>query len=218
MNPAIRHIEPHTLETLLLVGALVLIAVAKSSNESKFNSFIGLFLSYRFLKLYSKESSTVSDRFNLLLFLAQVVSFGLFFYCCLDYFDISIAYGPLMIIAFLMLFILFKTYLEKTIAAIFSISSFAESYQFHKLTYRNLLALIMLPFSAFYLYSELNDKFIISGGIIAFICLNILTLGLTLRNHQKSISRHVFYFILYLCALEIAPYLILIKFLFLDKA
>ncbi len=69
----------------------------------------------------------------------------------------------------------------------------------------------MLPLVALAMYAPFEKKTIIFLTVFTFVSLNFITLILTLKYHQKLIVNHLFYFILYLCALEIAPYLIMIK-------
>ncbi|TRZ46292.1 DUF4271 domain-containing protein [Robertkochia solimangrovi] len=218
MNEIVRNTELHTYETLLMMLGLIFITAAKLIDEHRFNSFMILFVNNRYFKIYKKEGNQTQSRFNLLLFATQMISYGLAIQLCIKYFDIALSQNILVIIAFLALFIVFKYYLEKIIAAIFDIPEFAEDFQFNKLTYHNLSALILIPFIAFFIYTDYFKNILIYTILGLFIFLNLISLILTLRNHQKLISKYLFYFILYLCALEIAPYLIVIRLFFTDKA
>ncbi len=218
MNETLRHIDFNTAETLLLFASVLSLTIAKFIDEQKFHSFIMLFVNYKYLKIFSKEPNQTTTPFNFFLFVPQLICFTLIVWICIDIFKLPIHINPYLILPFLFLFILFKFYLEKMIATIFDITSFVESFHFHKVTYRNLAALLLLPLISLLIYSNLNTKIMFYIILIVFISLNIISLALTLRNHQKLIGKYLFYFILYLCALEIAPYLILIKFYFIDKA
>nr|WP_207190442.1 DUF4271 domain-containing protein [Galbibacter mesophilus] len=201
----------------MLLASLVSLTAAKLVNEQKFNAFISLFVNYKYLKIYSKEPNQATSVFNFFLFLPQLIVFSLVVWITLEYFKLPHDIELYLILPFLFLFILFKFYLEKIIATIFDINGFAESFHFHKVTYRNLAAIILLPFISLFIYSNLSHKIIFYLLIFTFASLNLIAMILTLRNHQKLIGKYLFYFILYLCALEIAPYLIVIKFYFIDK-
>lgn len=214
MKEILRQVDFHNAETVLLVCCLLLLAITKTRDEQRFNSFIGLFVSYRYLKIYSKEQENIHNTFNITLFLSQLLSFTLLLNICIQHFQLSSKYPIWAVFGFLALFILFKYYLEKIIATIFDVPEFLESFQFHKLTYRNLIAVVLLPLISLYLYSIFSKNALLYIMLFLFIFLNITALFLTIRNHQNLIKRYFFYFILYLCALEIAPYLILFKTVF----
>ena len=197
--------------------ALACLTMAKFKNEQKFHSFLMLFVNYKYLKIYSKEPGQITSIFNLLLFIPQLITFSLVLWISLPYFDPAHEVNFYLILPFLILFILFKFYLEKLIATIFDINKFTESFHFHKVTYRNLSSLLLLPLISLFIYSNLSSKIALYAILLCFGLLNIIAFLLTLRNHQKLIQKYLFYFILYLCTLEIAPYLLLIKFYFGDK-
>jgi len=176
-----------------------------------------LFVNYKYLKIYSKEPGQTTSTFNLLLFIPQLITFSLLLWVALPYFDPQHQINFYLILPFLILFILFKFYLEKLIATIFDINRFTESFHFHKVTYRNLSSLLLLPLISLFIYSNLSSKIALYAILLSFCLLNVIAFILTLRNHQKLIQKHLFYFILYLCTLEIAPYLLLMKFYFVDK-
>ncbi|WP_417443305.1 DUF4271 domain-containing protein [Joostella sp.] len=218
MNEVLRHTNFHTTETILLFSALLSLSIAKLINEQKFQAFILLFVNYKYLKIYSKEPNQSTSVFNFFLFIPQLVCFSLIVWITIDYLKIPFTLNPMLILPFLFLFILFKFYVEKIIAAIFDIIPFVESFHFHKVTYRNLCSLILLPLISLFIYSDLRGNIMFFLIIAVFLSLNLISTVLILRNHQKLIGKYLFYFILYLCTLEIAPYLILIKFYFIDKA
>ncbi|THD69084.1 DUF4271 domain-containing protein [Robertkochia marina] len=218
MNEILRNTQLLTAETLLLFTGLLCITLAKVFDEQRFQSFLSIIFNYRYLKLYSKEKNQTQHWFNIVLFIPQLIIFSLIIREAAIYFNLAPGSNIYVIICFLFLFILFKYYVEKIISTIFEITEFTESFQFHKLTYRNYSAMILLPFVAYYIFSGLPQDILIIVITGLFILLNIMCLALTLINHQNSIARHLFYFILYLCALEIAPYLILTNLLILDKA
>ncbi|ETN93777.1 protein of unknown function [Zhouia amylolytica] len=211
MESILRHTTDLTIESFLLVGCLVLMTFAKATDEGRFPLFISIFYSEKYFKVYSKEKSHTHNWFNIFLLLVQVITLGFLCKISIDFFDLSIQANILTITAFILLVILFKYYLEKTIATVFNINSFAESYHFEKLSYLNLSCLLSLPFITLLIYSDLNKKILFFSTISLFILLNVISFVLILKNHQKIIRYNLFYFILYLCALEIAPILILVK-------
>jgi len=213
VEAVVRNASNLNLEALLLFGSLALITVSKLIDESRFQHFVFLFFSDKYIKLYSKDQNLTLSAFNILLFFVQVLCYGLLINYTIHFFNIEVEKNLLLIFTFLGIFILFKFYTEKIIATVFNITAFAEQLHFEKLSYRNLTALFLLPLITLLIYSPLNKKIVLFTTIILFAFLNFIGLLLTLKNHQKLIANKFIYFILYLCALEIAPYLIMAKLL-----
>ena len=110
-------------------------------------------------------------------------------------------------------FLTLKYVLEKIVSEVFNINEFMDKYLTFKLGDRNFCAFVILPLMAVAVYfTNYNNVFIsvILGGFIVFQIVLLLNFYLKKR---KLITRHLFYFILYLCTFEIAPYFILYKML-----
>ncbi|UGU18017.1 DUF4271 domain-containing protein [Sinomicrobium kalidii] len=213
-----REVDKHTIETILLVGCILLITFAKVTHEIRFTRFLGAFVSDKYLKLYGKEQEPNINKFNILLFIVQLIIFGMLMAYTLDYAGIIPKKASLLlVITGLGLFVLFKFYLEKLIATIFDLGYFLEQYNFHKLTYRNLAAIILLPLMAMLIYNPAAKKIVLFVTIGIFVLLNLIAWGRILKKHQKFLFKKLFYFILYLCALEIAPYLIIARVAFFSE-
>ena len=117
----------------------------------------------------------------------------------------------LKILFVVFVFIIVKTSIEKMIGAIFSIEKVINHYIYEKLSYRNFLSLLLIVTNLIFYFSvkpDLNTLLIFTS--ILFL-INILILFYTYKNYRSLIFSNFFYFLLYLCALEISPYLILYK-------
>ncbi|MBC9797433.1 DUF4271 domain-containing protein [Sinomicrobium weinanense] len=207
-----REVNTHTVETILLLGCIGLITFVKITHEIKFQRFLGAYVSDKYLKLYGKEQDPSINKFNTLLFVVQLIVFGMLLEYSLEYLDIvPDNINLLLVIVGLGLFVMFKFYLEKIVATIFDLSFFLDQYNFHKLTYRNLTAIVLLPLMALLIYNPMEKKIVLFITISIFLLLNFIAWGRILKKHQKFLFKKLFYFILYLCALEIAPYLIIAR-------
>ncbi len=194
--------------TVLFVFCLALIAVTRTVFEKRFADFSRLIISDKYIKVY-KDSGHLVSGFTTLLFFVQVISFAFFIQIALDHFD----YGSktdwilfVRIFTLLSVFILSKFLIDKIIAAAFKIDEVAEQYNLRKVSYRTYLGLILLPINIVLFYANNVSDLLIISFISAVLIINLLTYLLSLRNYQKFIGGKLFYFILYLCALEIAPY------------
>ncbi|WP_269685894.1 DUF4271 domain-containing protein [Flavobacterium lacustre] len=194
--------------TLLFVMSFLIIALTKSVFENRFGDFINLIFSDKYIKVY-KDSSHLKSGFTISLFFVQVVSLAFFIQISLSIFGYASKTDWLLyiqIITFLIFFILAKYLIEKIIATSFNIEDFMEHFNLQKVTYRTYIGLFILPINIILFYYDAVSKnipLIIIGLILA---INMLTYLISIKNYQNVIFGKLFYFILYLCALEIAPY------------
>ena len=194
--------------TLLFVLAFGIIAVIKSVYGNRFNDFINLFFSDKYSKVY-RDSSQLKSSFTISLFIVQVISFAFFIQISLSIFGYAsktdwILY--IQIITFLIFFILSKFLVEKIIATTFNIEEFMEQFNLQKITYRTYIGIIILPINILLFYYNAVSQNIPITIISIILILSILTYCLSIKKYQNVIFSKLFYFILYLCTLEIAPY------------
>jgi hypothetical protein len=110
------------------------------------------------------------------------------------------------IFTLLSVFIFSKFLIEKIIATIFGIEEVIEQFSLQKVTFRTYMGLLLLPVTFMLFYSDYITNFIIYSIIIILLTINLLAYFISLKIYQNFIFSKFFYFILYLCALEIAPY------------
>jgi len=194
--------------TALFIFAFAIIAIAKSVFENRFSDFANLIYSNKYVKVY-KDSTNIKSPFTISLFIVQIISLTFFIQITLSIFGVGSKTDWLLyiqIFTFLTFFILSKYLIEKIIATAFNIEDFMEQFNLQKVTYRTYIGLIILPFNIilFYYDSFSRNVPLIIIGII--LLANVLTYFISIKNYQNVIFGKMFYFILYLCTLEIAPY------------
>lgn len=203
-----RNIENADWATLLFLLCFITIAIVKSNYGNRFSDFSNLIFSDKYNKVY-KESSHLKSGFTIALFVIQIISLSFFIQLSLSVYGYcqKTDWNQYIQIANLLLFFILAKYLtEKVIATSFHIEEFVELFNLQKVTYRTYISLILLPLDIIFYY---YDYFTIElSSIIAgiLILINGITYLITIKNHQKIIFGKLFYFILYLCTLEIAPY------------
>lgn len=121
----------------------------------------------------------------------------------------------LKVVCFFSLFFALKYALEKLIGYFLGVKSTISSYIFYKKTYSNYLSILFFPFLLGIIYFFQVNSYIFNIIIFIYCCLLIFTTLLAIINHSKSFYNKFYYFILYICTFEIAPYII--SFLFLTK-
>ncbi|WP_306349810.1 DUF4271 domain-containing protein [Flavobacterium sp. '19STA2R22 D10 B1'] len=203
-----RIIENKDWATILFVVALVLVALTRSLFENRFNEFIKLMVTNKYLKIY-RDGGNTQSWFTIALFTVQIISFAFFIQLLFSYFGYTtktngISY--IQIITLLGSFVLSKYLVEKIIATSFNIEEFNEQLNLQKVSYRTYIGLLLLPVNIVLFYNDKPPIVVIYVLIFIVIATNMLTYIVSLKNYQNLIKSKFFYFILYLCALEIAPY------------
>ncbi len=203
-----RIIESKDWATVLFVLCVGIIAVNKTISSVRFNEFIRLAYSDKYTKIY-KDSSNLMSGFTVSMFVLQLFSFSFFTLLVLNQFDKAektngIVY--IQIFTFLTVFILSKFLIEKIVATAFKIEEFNEQFNLLKVNYRAYFGFILLPVNIILFYNTFDSKLFLWILLVALFVINITTYIVALKLYQNLLMRKIFYFILYLCTLEIAPY------------
>ena len=194
--------------TILFVLSFAIIAITKSVYENRFSDFMNLIFSNKYTKVY-RDGSHLKSGFTISLFFAQVISLAFFIQLSLNLFGYASKTDLILyiqIITFLVFFILSKYLVEKIIATAFNIEEFVEQFNMQKITYRTYIGLIILPINIILFYYDTISRIIPIIIISTVLILNVITYLISIKKYQNLIFGKLFYFILYLCTLEIAPY------------
>jgi hypothetical protein len=103
-------------------------------------------------------------------------------------------------------FILAKYLIEKIIGNSFNIDEFVELFNLQKVTYRAYIGVLILPINAILFYYDNIPKSVPLVIIGVSLYISLYSYFISIKTYQNIIFGKLFYFILYLCALEIAPY------------
>lgn len=203
-----RIVENKNWITILFIVVIGIVTIAKAGFENRFNDFVNLLFNNKYLKIY-KDPSNLMSWFTILLFVVQLVSFSFFLQLVLanwGYTTNTNWISFIQIITFLSFFVLSKYLIEKIIATSFNAESFVEQFNLFKVSYRTYIGLFLLPVNLVLYYTNFVNSNVIVGVLIVILLINSITYLLSLRNYQNLLFDKLFYFILYICALEIAPY------------
>ncbi len=205
-----RTIESLDWITFILVGCVILVTVLRVVYPKRFDDFIKLPISNNYF-LTKGKFEELKHPFSVLFFLIQVLTISLFiFLFFLEKRELSATIFIKITLASFT-FILIKTCIEKLIGSIFDIETIINNYIFTKLSYRNFISLFLIVLNFIFYFSvepTMLLLFIFSGFIVL---LNLFILFINYKNYRSLIFSNFFYFLLYICALEISPYLILYK-------
>lgn len=214
MEPLLRHIENIDWVTVLLFSSLLLIVIAKSTFYNRFLNFIILPFNNKYIFLYNKKDKLI-NWFHIFFTVFQIINFSLFLFLSWKVFygsdetqDMTLFIYP-AILGSVLLFLFLKVFLQLGNGFIFRSNRVISELIFKKLSYLNYSGIIMFIANVILSYVMKDSKPIVYITFFLILSINAIGWITLLRNHQKFIANNFFYFILYLCALEIAPWVII---------
>ena len=212
MEPLLRNIVVMDWITILIFVSLLFVVLAKGVFYTRFLNFIILPFNNKYIFMYNKKEKLL-NWFNLFFGLFLIINFSLFLYLGRNIlFEPSqnsvIVVFPL-ILASLVLFLFIKLALQMGNSFIFGTQKTISEVIFKKLSYFNYSGLIMFVSNVILTYIAIGSKAVFYVAFLLILLVNVIGWITIIRNHQKFITGNFFYFILYLCALEIAPFILI---------
>ena len=191
------------------MSCLVLLVLLKISNQQKLLGYFTALFSSGFIAKKNEERASFFNLFNLVLLFFSSIVFGLFFTLVAAAF-FSVTFNFLVFTAALGL-VFFTSIsfqlLELILLKIFDIQDEIGYFLHAKLAYTHNVSLLLFPVLVIFIYNDLNCLLL----LVMFVALFLLSLLLLLVNNKNLIVSKLFYFILYICALKIAPLFMLYK-------
>jgi len=200
--------------SLIILGFGLLLL--KQSNSVKYLQFAKLPFSSEYLRGKTKESRLFTG-FEIILFtLPHLILAQLLFYYFHNMHIIRVLGFSSLLLVFILfvalcLFSFLKYQVEKFINKCMTNSSFINFYLFFKQVIFSYTTFLSLPFLIISVYSSSNDTYFYLISSIVIGLFFILRILLFFYQNRSVLIGSWYYFILYLCTLEIAPYFFLYK-------
>lgn len=210
MFSALRPVQNHHWVISIILFVLILLVIVKWNKSNYIFSFFNSLFSYAFYSGKLSEKRRI-DLPEVLLFIASLLGIAFFLFVILNQEAFSLL-PFLQILLLLTIILLGKYFIEKMIGDLFEFDQLIGRYLFYKQGVLSWLGLFFLfPLSLLIYFQNIQSSILILGVIGFSVLVYIIKLFSFVGLYQKHILSYWFYFILYLCAFEIAPYLILFK-------
>ncbi len=175
-----------------------------------------LFLQKKYLQIYyGKDKSVVLNTFQMLLFIVKFLILSLLIFYINSFFRFNNQLfelkGYLIILIGVSLYFGFRLGIEWFLAVILNFEKSYKKVLYDKVSYFNNLILWILPFLLMYTYSPSNEMLFFNILLFVSVVLFVIRYALLMYSNKNLIFNNLFYFILYLCALEISPIVIVLK-------
>jgi len=214
MEPILRNIEPINWITILIIISLILLVAVKSVFYTRFLNFIILPFNNKYIFIYNKKEK-LFNWFHTFFILFQIINLSLFIFLAIKILIDPIhrgsidSYTYLVIMGLLLIFFFAKILIQLSNGFVFNTMRTISNLIFKKLSYSNYSAIIMFISNIILVYILKDSKTVVYISFLFILFINGIGWTTILKNHQKFITANFFYFILYLCALEIAPFVII---------
>ena len=193
----------------------MLVVLAKSTFYNRFLNFIILPFNNKYVFMYNKKEKLL-NWFHIFFTIFQVINFSLFIYLAFQVLfkdrailGVDSVYNYPIILGVLLLFLLIKVSLQLGNGFIFNSNKAISELIFKKLSYLNYSGLVMFAANVVLCYMFKGSELVVYATFFLILLINVIGWVTLLRNHQNFLASNFFYFILYLCALEIAPFVII---------
>ena len=198
----IRDIISNDSLTLILLGSLLYVIILKRINPTIFDQN----LSFKKKELINKLSNSllgiksIEILYNFL-FISNLSILITFFMN--KNFELFVYYE---LLGFVSIFFVVKIMLDFIIGRLFSVSELMKNYIWQKLVYHNSLGILLLLFNFLIAYSIFDGYYMTLISIYISLLFLLFSYCSIYFSMKKVIIKNWFYFILYLCTLEIIPY------------
>lgn len=163
----------------------------------------------------NKDKGKFFAVFSLLLFVVQILSISLLFYFILTHFNIKNGVSSfdlyLFILGIIAIYFILRYLMGYFLANLFQLKELFLKLSFEKSNYLSNIILWILPLLLLSFYTKYFQVTIFKITLVFFVIMLIFRYVLLLVNNKKIILNNLFYFILYICTLEIAPLILILK-------
>jgi hypothetical protein len=201
--------------TYVFIMVLIILAVLNTFFGKRLSRTNQMLLNKSFLQIYyNKEKGKLLTKNSFLFFTIQVLSISLLLYLFFSTFSVKkFNFNTyLMLFAFVCSYFILRFLIGYFLAELFEIKNLFFKILFEKVNYLSNVILWILPLLLLSSYITFSKVMVIKLTFLFFITLLISRYFMILNNNKKLILNNLFYFILYICALEIAPLILIVKF------
>lgn len=206
--------QPTDWITILLLACLLVFAWIQSNYPKRFRQIFHAAAQPYYVNQLEREGDLLGERISIGLGFIYYATVSLFAYeLFLEFSDIpfnlnNYSFTGIVFVGFV-LFEFLKSWVGKILGSIFNTGEPTRSYQLNTLIFNHVQATLIFPFVILALFWESHFFLIISIIISSVIIVYRLYRGILTGLANKRYN--LFYLFLYLCTLEILPFLLLFK-------
>jgi hypothetical protein len=199
--------------TALFVFGLLLIFFLKLFRAAKLSGYATSIFNKGFIEIESQEKTASITFFHSVFTLFSFLSISMTIYFLFKEYKVGVQSNFLEYIqwsSYVLIYILGRFFLEFLLMGLLEVKGVLTYFILSKRSYLYSISIGLFLLNLIYFYGFQRESFLLIGTIVLFGA----RLLLIISNNKNLIIKELFYFMLYLCAFEIAPLFILFKLIF----
>lgn len=201
--------------TVIFVFVFLIIAFLKYNYNERFSKLFSLAYSDKYYTEYSKTKPLIFNFFHFLLFLVFLLNISLLLYFSNQVFNTTLDTNNFQFFSKIFFGVLIYVFIRLVIDVFLGITfekvENLNHVTFLKVSNISLISIYLIPLLILINYIAFPvQKFLTTLTLLLLLILIFLRYLSIIKNDQIFFNK-LFYFILYLCALEIAPLIVIIK-------
>lgn len=210
-----RVVESDNWLAILLLTSFVLMFFLSLYSREKLKGYVGAVFNKGFIEVEATESKSLINLFHFIFTVFSFIAISLLSFFLMSHFIPSFEFSLknyAYLAGILGLYVGGRFFLEHLLVLLFNLRVGMSFFLYSKRSYMYFVSIGLTFLLVIYYYGFFNIKFLIIASSLLFL----FRLILLLVNNKNLIIKRLFYFILYLCAFEIAPLLVIIKLVILE--
>lgn len=201
--------------TVVILLVLTLVTIAKFYFNDRFTKLFSLLYSEKYYTDFLKTKPFLFNFFHLFLFSVLLLNLSLLVYFSFETFKpdkYSYELGLfIQIVLVVFLYFLTRYVVGYFLGIIFDITEYQKYFTFMKISNLSMISILYFPLLIVISYSSIAlRKLLITTSLVLLLILLFSRYYVMLKNERLNFNK-LFYLILYLCALEIAPFIVIYK-------
>lgn len=194
-------------------GVLALICFSKAIAPIQFSYYLKATDFDKYLGIFGRSNQPIFNKFNYCFFIIRQAVFAVFLINVISHFKFLNASPSHFwyLLLFLSAYWGFRYLIEYMVAFAIHAETFLKKIVFLRISMRNLIALILFILLCVVTFIPyFKTAFLYITGFL-YVVMQLILIGVVIYSYRRLIREYFLYFILYLCAFEIIPLLILMK-------
>lgn len=201
--------------TILFLIVVLLLAAIKYNFNDRLSAMMSLIYSEKYFTEYAKTKPVLFNGYNILFFLVFFITFSLLIYYGLNAFLnpeflIDLTYFGKILLG-LFIFLIFRIATGALLSIVFEVKEDYILFSLVKISNLYFISIFILPILLLVAYANTKYYKIFIGLAIVFTLLLFLVRYFRALQNDRINFTSIFYLFLYLCALEIAPFILVYK-------
>lgn len=198
--------------SLLLIAAFVILGILRNRFPRRMVELMLLPINDKYFTLEGRQKG-IGHPFNLVMLVIQITAFGLLLAAlkmierpAVESIDYEVFFSAILTVS---IYLILRYSMDWAVGYIFNCQKLLSVYRYQRLSFHHLISLVLLFLFTTAYFSRISFEMITPVFLTGVIFGLLVTLFYSVRRNSTTLITNFLYFILYICALEIAPYALL---------